>query len=78
MSLELHDLRVKITPRTHCALEARARRSGRERTEIVREILDEWAGGNVHEATVLHRQLLAEGLPGIAEGGPGKIGEGRG
>ena len=71
MSAELHDLRGKITTRTHCALEARARATGKDRGEIVRDILDAWAADEVHAAMVLHRSLLAQGLAGIDGGAAG-------
>ena len=75
MSIELHDLRGKITARTHCALEARHRATGKDRAEIVREILDAWAAEEVHAANVLHRMLRGEGLPGIDGGSSGSVGE---
>lgn len=58
MSADLHDLRAKITARSHCALEARSRATGKERSEIVREILDDWAADEVHAANVLHKAPL--------------------
>ena len=78
MSAELHDFRGKITTRTHCALEARSRATGKDRAEIVREILDSWAADECHAAMVLHRSLLAQGLPGIDAGAPGNRRESQG
>jgi hypothetical protein len=76
MANELKDFRGKITPEADCALEAES--SGRERQEIVREILHDWASRRINGASVLHRLLRAEGLPGIAEGVAGNRGEPRG
>jgi hypothetical protein len=78
MACELKDFRGKITLESDCALEAESRASGRERQEIVREILHDWAIRRIDGASVLHRLLRAEGLAGIAEGVSGNRGESRG
>jgi len=78
MACELKDFRGKITLESDCALEAESRASGKERQEIVREILHDWAVRRIGGASVLHRLLRAEGLPGIAEGVAGSRGECRG
>lgn len=75
---ELKDFRGKITLETDCAIEAESRASGKERQEIVREILHDWAVRRIDGASVLHRLLRAEGLPGIPEGIAGNRGECRG
>lgn len=78
MASELKDFRGKITLETDCAVEAESRASGKERQEIVREILHEWAVRRIDGASVLHRLLRAEGLAGIAEGVAGNRGDCRG
>lgn len=78
MACELKDFRGKITLESDCVLEAESRASGKERQEIVREILHDWAVRRIGGASVLHRLLRAEGLPGIAEGVSGSLGECRG
>ncbi|MGA9851866.1 MAG: hypothetical protein WBR15_02925 [Gammaproteobacteria bacterium] len=65
MSLELKDFRGKITVETDCALAAEAKISGHDRQEIARKILHKWALEKIHAATVMHRLLQAEGMPGI-------------
>lgn len=75
MGIELKDFRGRITPEADCVLEAEARATGRERQEIVREILHAWAMERIHGASVLHRLLLAEGLKGIDGGTRGSVGE---
>lgn len=70
MSIELKDYRGRITAETDCVLEAEARSTGKDRQEIVREILHAWALSRIHGATVLHNLLRAEGLRGI-DGGIG-------
>lgn len=62
------DLRVKIDATTHCALIAHARAHGVDRNEIVRDILGEWAGRQVHGARMLASCLRAKGEAGAAEG----------
>lgn len=62
MSLELRDLRAKITPETHCALMAAARATGKEQSEIVRHVLHSWAEEQMRTAMVLQGLLASEGL----------------
>jgi hypothetical protein len=78
MACDLKDFRGKITLESDCVLEAESRASGKERQEIVREILHDWAVRRIDGASVLHRLLRAEGLPGIAEGVQGSAGDCRG
>ncbi len=68
MAIELKDFRGKITPEADAALEAVSRVTGRDRSEIVRELVHEWALQKISEASVLHRLLQAEGLTGIGDG----------
>lgn len=75
MSIELKDYRGRITAETDCVLEAEARSTGKERQELVREILHAWAMKRIHGATVLHQLLRAEGLSGIGSGVRGNAGE---
>jgi hypothetical protein len=74
MGVELKDYRGRITPETDCCLEAESRSTGRERQEIVRDILHSWALERIHSATVLHNLLRAEGLKGIDGGVSGSAG----
>jgi hypothetical protein len=78
MSTDLHDYRGRITPEAHCALEAVSRSTGRDRQEVVREILHEWALRQIHAASVMDRLLRAEGLSGIGEGAEGNVRERQG
>lgn len=75
MSAELKDFRGKLTSRSACALEAVSRATGRDQSEIVRELVDKWAEEQIHAASVMHRLLQAEGLAGIAEGTSGNLRE---
>lgn len=75
MSLPLRDLRAKVTPETWCVLQARARATGLDYSEIVREVLHRWAAVEMQAASVLPRLLAAEGVEGLAGGTMGRIGE---
>lgn len=68
MSAELKDFRGKITVEADCVLEAMNRVSGRDRSEIVRDILHEWALNRLHEHRVLGALLAREGITGESQG----------
>ena len=68
MSLELIDLRAKISPEADCVLAAVSRSSGTDRSEIVRDILHRWALKRMHAATVLALQMKAKGITAANQG----------
>lgn len=68
MAAPLEDLRAKITARSHCALAAHSRAHGIDKSELVRDILDEWATRQIHGASMLYRCLRAKGETAAAEG----------
>lgn len=78
MALPLKDFRGKITAETDCVLEAMNRVTGRDRSEIARDVLHEWALQKLDEHNVLGRLLQAEGLAGSAEGARGNRRESQG
>ncbi len=65
MGLPLIDFRGKITSQTNAVLDALQQASGKERSEIVREVLDEWADEKIHESILLELALRREGLTGL-------------
>lgn len=69
--MDLRDLRAKISVETDAALEAAHHATGKDRSEIVRDVLHAWALGEIDKATVLLRRLKAEGLATAGEGGSG-------
>lgn len=78
MSADLIDFRGKITAEIDAVLEAVHRVSGRDRAEIVRSVLAEWAAQKIHEASLLDTLLQREGLRGIAGGASGSARESQG
>lgn len=78
MAAELKDFRCKITLEADCVLEAEAQSTGKERQEIVREILHAWAEERIHGASLLDRLLRREGLPGVSQGVRGIVRDGGG
>lgn len=71
MSAELKDFRGKITAETNLALEAEAIAFGRDKADIVREIMHAWALKKNHEHTVWGNLARAEGFGGAGEGNRG-------
>ena len=76
MAAELRDYRGRISVLADIAIDAKAKATGRERQEIVREILDVWAEREVHAASLLHAALKAEGMSGSVCGVSGQSAKG--
>jgi hypothetical protein len=74
MSLPLVDLRARITARTHAALDARHRATGKDMSEIAREVLEGWADLEIHASNVLQKTLQREGISGEDVGLSRKVG----
>lgn len=64
MSLELVDARIKITQETDCVLDAIHIATGKDRSEIARAVLHEFALKHIHEANLLRQRLKSKGLTG--------------
>lgn len=73
MADELRDLRARINVAADVALDVESKRRGLDRSELVREILDQWAADKIHAAHALIAGLTAEGITAADEGGPGNI-----
>lgn len=78
MSLPLVDFRGKLTHETDAVLEAVHQATGRDRSEIVREVMAVWAASKVHEASLIDQRLRREGLRGIDGGMRGSVRESEG
>jgi hypothetical protein len=72
---DLRDLRAKVTVEADAALDAEARTTGRDRSEIVRDVLHQWAMSRIDMATVLLRRLESEGLGSTGHGAQGCVRE---
>lgn len=71
--MDLRDLRAKVTVEADAALDAASRASGKDRSEIVRDVLHEWALSEIAKATVLLRRLEVEGIGGTGSGKRGRV-----
>ncbi len=72
MAADLIDLRAKVSAETNAVLEALSRAGGKDKSEIVREVLHLWALSKVDEANLIHRFMVAQGVSGSHQGGLGK------
>lgn len=72
MSIPLIDFRGKVTPETDAVLEAINRATGKDKSEIARDVLHKWAAAEIHASTVLHSILQREGIARESAGGLGK------
>lgn len=68
MSLDLRDLRAKVTPEADAALEVRAQIEGKDKSELVRDILQRWAVAEIHAAKLLAKRLQGQGNLGEFQG----------
>lgn len=75
MSIELKDLRAKVTARTWCFLESESRATGKDIAELVQEILGDWSAVRMHAHIEASKLLAAEGESGSAPGFSGKTRE---
>lgn len=67
MSAELRELRARITVEADAALDCVAKGSGRDRSEIARDVLHVWALEQMTIANLLMSKLKAEGLLAAVE-----------
>ena len=64
MSAELIDARTKITELTDTVLDVRHTITGKDRSEIIREVMHDWALRCELESTLLQSAMKAKGLAG--------------
>jgi len=72
MSADLHDVRGKVTGLGHCALIAHHRATGVDISEIIRDLVEDWARKQVHGATLLSACMKAKGVTAADAGVSGK------
>ena len=68
---DLVDFRGRITDETNQVLEAVSRSRGRDKSEIVRDVLHEWALTKINEAMLIQRLTRSEGTVTAFTGGKG-------
>jgi hypothetical protein len=72
MSLPLIDMRCKVSPATDALLETMHRTTGRDKSEIARDVLHKWAEKEIHAAILLRTELNSKGILRDYEGGLGQ------
>lgn len=75
MASELIDCRAKVTPFGDCALTAHARAHVMDKSEVVRDIVEEWARKQAQAASMLHSCMRAKGVTAADAGIAGSFGE---
>lgn len=78
MLSELIDLRAKITHETDAWLDAMTHATGKDRSELVRDVLHEIALKKISEVIVQYEKLHAKGMTGSAQGARGNVEGARG
>ena len=68
VDMPLIDLSAAVTAEADAVLEAVQRSTGKNRSEVVRDVLHRWALQEIHAASVLQSILQREGLSGASEG----------
>lgn len=71
MSEPLKDFRGKVTEETDAVLEALNRSTGRDKSEIAREVLHKWALEQIEAARLINRFVRPEGRTGEPKGARG-------
>lgn len=75
MAAELFDLRGKVTAFGHCALSAECRANDVDKSELIRDIVEQWARKKYHAATLLQSCMTAKGVTAADAGIVGRPGE---
>jgi hypothetical protein len=65
---DLIDVRCKVTEEANQVLEAHARAGNADKSEVIRQVLHEWALREIHKATLVTRLTRREGSGPTATG----------
>ena len=68
MSLPLTDFRCKVTAEIDAVLEAVHRSTGKDKSEIARDVLHKWAVVEIRALMVLREEMKSKGILGEYEG----------
>lgn len=71
MALPLVDARIKVTLHTDAVIELEHRKTGKDKSEIAREVLHAWAMSRFDDLRLLKTIMDSKGLRGELEGAPG-------
>jgi len=72
MSLPLIDLRIKVTTEVDALLEVLHRTTGRDKSELARDVLHKWAVKEIQASMMLHQELKSKGILRDYEGVSGQ------
>lgn len=64
MSLPLRDIRSKVSVEDDVTLEAWSRATGQDKSEIIRQLVHDWASKQRRAARMLDAMLKVEGVSG--------------
>jgi hypothetical protein len=70
---DLIDVRCKVTEESNQVLEAHARATNIDKSEVIRQVLHEWALREIHKATLVTRLTRREGIATDVRGGLGNV-----
>lgn len=77
MSLDRKDVRLKLDPDVHAALDACADVDRLQISELAEQVLEEYVRRRVHEANVLAARTARLGIAGTGRDSAGSSGKGR-
>ena len=72
MALHLIDCRIKITQQSDAVLELIHQQTGKDKSEIHREAMHEWAMKEFDKLRLLNEIMVGKGLPRELEGASGR------
>jgi len=62
MSIPLTDFRCKLTPEIAAMLETLHQTTGKDKSELARDVLHKWAVTEIRAAMILHGELKGKGV----------------
>lgn len=78
MATDLRSVHVRITVETDAVVDAKAKALDKDRAEILRDVLHQWALKEIEVGRLIEQRLRAEGISGSSAGGSGSGADSRG
>lgn len=75
MAADLIDVRAKVTAFGDCALTAYSRAHVIDKSEVIRDLVEDWARKQAHGASMLHACMRAKGVTAADAGIAGSFGD---